>query len=44
MFVEFDDVTSDGCDVFIEVAQLGPDQIHGDIGVEMAFPNDDLEK
>ena len=44
MFVEFDYVTSNGCDVFIEVAQLGPDRIHGGISVEMAFSNDDLEK
>ena len=44
MFVEFDDIASHGCDVFIEVAQLCPDRIRGGIGVEMTFPNDDLEK
>ena len=44
MFVEFYDVTSYSCDVFIEVAQLGPDRIRGGVGVEMTFSNDDLEK
>ena len=44
MFFELYDVTSYGCDVFIEVAQLGPDRIRGGVGVEMTFPNDDLEK
>ena len=44
MCVEFDDVTSDGYDIFIKVVQLCPDRICGGVGVEMAFPNDDLEK
>ena len=44
MFVEFYDVTSDGCDVFIEVAPLGPDQVRGGVGVEMTFSNDDFKK
>ena len=44
MFVEFDDIASNGCDVFIKVAQLCPDRVRGGIGVEMTFPNDDLEK
>ena len=44
MFVEFYDVTSNGGDVFIEVAQLGPDRVRGGVGIEMAFSNDDLEK
>ena len=44
MFVEFDDVASNGCDVFINVAQLCPDRVRGGIGVEMTFPNDDLEE
>ena len=37
MFVEFYDVTSYGCDVFIEVAQLGPDRVRGGVGIEMTF-------
>ena len=44
MFVEFNDIASDGCDVFIKVAQLYPDRIRGGVGVEMTFLNDDLEK
>ena len=44
MFIEFDDIASIGCDVFIKVAQLCPDRIRGGIGVEMTFLNDDLEK
>ena len=44
MFVEFDGITSDGCDVFIKVVQLCPDRIRGGVGVEMTFQNDDLEK
>ena len=44
MFVEFYDVTSYGSDVFIEIAQLGPDRVRGGVGIEMTFSNDDLEK
>ena len=44
MFIEFYDVRSYGCDVFIEIAQLGPDRVRGGIGIEMTFSNDDLEK
>ena len=44
MFVEFDDIASDGCDVFIKVAQLCPDRVRSVVGIEMTFLNDDLEK
>ena len=44
MFIEFDDIASDGCDIFIKVAQLCPDRVRGGIGVKMTFSNDDLEK
>ena len=44
MFIEFDDIASDGCDVFIKVAQLCPDRVRGGIGVKMTFLNDDLGK
>ena len=42
MFIEFDDIASDGCDIFIKVAQLCPDRVRGGIGIEMTFSNDDL--
>ena len=42
MFVEFDDIAFDGCDVFIKVAQLCPDRVGS--GIEMFSSNDDLEQ
>ena len=44
MFVEFDDIASDGCDVFTKVAQLCPDRVRNGVSIEMTFLNDDLEK
>ena len=44
MFIEFDDIASDGCDIFIKVAQLCPNRVHGGIGIKMTFSNDDLEE
>ena len=44
MFIEFDNIASDGCDVFIKIVQMCPDRVRGGIGVKMTFPNDDLEK
>ena len=44
MFIEFDDIASEGYDVFIKVAQLCPDRVRGGIGVKMTFLNDGLEK
>ena len=44
MFIEFDDIASYGCDVFIKVAQLCPDRVRSGIGLKMTFPIDDLEK
>ena len=40
----FDDIASDGCDIFIKVAQLCPDRVRVGIGVKIPFRKDDLEK
>ena len=42
MFIKFDDVTADRCDIFIQITQLSPDRIGGSVGIEMTFSNDDL--
>ena len=44
MFIEFDNIASNGCDIFIKVAQLCPDRVRGGIGDKMTLPNDNLEK
>ena len=44
MFVEFDNIASDGRDVFIKVAQLCSDRVRSGVGIEMTFLNDNLEK